>query len=211
MDALRRIVQAVRAVFNAAQSVLSLATAYLLFFGLSGADAPPGTRIVLDHPLAVWCAPIGFYLVNTMLVSAAIAFHDRASVLTSWLSHYGTSWFFLTSLVLFLVAKAVATALVARLFVLTQPKLMAIGWFAWGYERIMPWKEHLTDMVRASYVWRMGRVTKERALRAARPLWLAFKPHALSLAQASIAAARQMAARVRAMLHNARAGRSKSL
>jgi hypothetical protein len=94
----------VRAVFNAAQSVLSLGTAYLLFFGLSGESAPPGSHIVLDHPLAVWAAPLGFYLVNTALVSTAIGLHDRDSILTAWLGHYGTSWFFLTSLVLFILA-----------------------------------------------------------------------------------------------------------
>lgn len=119
--------------------------------------------------------------------------------------------YYVVSLVLFLVAKAVATALVARLFVLTQPKLMSIGWFAWGYERIMPWKEHLTEMVRASAVWRMGRVMKERARRSLAPLWRALKPHALAFARSAIAAARRMVARVRAMLESLRAGRSKNL
>jgi hypothetical protein len=67
---------------------------------------------------------------------------------------------------LFLVAKVVATALIARLFVLTQPALMQIGWFAWGYETVMPWKDALTARVRASWVWRVGRVAKERVKRA---------------------------------------------
>ena len=46
---------------------------------------------------------------------------------------------------LFVAAKVVATALVARLFMLTQPALMQIGWFAWGYDTVMPWKDALTD------------------------------------------------------------------
>ena len=33
---------------------------------------------------------------------------------------------------LFVAAKVVATALIARLFMLTQPALMQIGWFAWA-------------------------------------------------------------------------------
>jgi hypothetical protein len=67
---------------------------------------------------------------------------------------------------LFVAAKVVATALIARLFVLTQPALMQIGWFAWGYDTAMPWKDALTAQVRASWAWRAGRVWKERVRRA---------------------------------------------
>ena len=67
---------------------------------------------------------------------------------------------------LFVAAKVVATALIARLFMLTQPALMQIGWFAWSYDTVMPWKEALTARVRASWAWRVGRVVKERAKRA---------------------------------------------
>jgi len=83
---------------------------------------------------------------------------------------------------LFVVAKVVATALVARLFMLTQPALMQIGWFAYGYDTVMPWKEALTARVRASWAWRTGRVWKERAKRVLaaearrwRPAWLDFQ------------------------------------
>ena len=66
---------------------------------------------------------------------------------------------------LFVAAKVVATALIARLFMLTQPALMQIGWFAWSYDTVMPWKEALTARVRASWAWRVGRVWKERMKR----------------------------------------------
>jgi hypothetical protein len=66
---------------------------------------------------------------------------------------------------LFAAAKVAATALVARLFLLTRPALMRIGWFAWGYERFVPWKNALEAYVRSSYVWRVGRVWKARAKR----------------------------------------------
>src|SRR5262245_39464914 len=52
---------------------------------------------------------------------------------------------------LFIAAKLVATALIARLFHLTQPALMQIGWFAAIYDTVMPWKEALTERVRASW------------------------------------------------------------
>src|SRR5262245_28441438 len=68
---------------------------------------------------------------------------------------------------LFAAAKVGATALVARLFLLTQPALMQIGWFAWLYERFIPWKDALEDYVRSSYVWRVGRVWKARLRRLA--------------------------------------------
>ena len=67
---------------------------------------------------------------------------------------------------LFVAAKVVATALIARLFMLTRPALMQIGWFARSYDTVMPWQEALTARVRASWVWRVGRVWKERARRA---------------------------------------------
>jgi hypothetical protein len=66
---------------------------------------------------------------------------------------------------LFVAAKVVATALIARLFLLTHPALMQIGWFASAHDTIMPWQEALTARVRASWAWRAGRVWKERAKR----------------------------------------------
>ena len=66
---------------------------------------------------------------------------------------------------LFAGAKVVATALVARLFMLTRPALMQIAWFAWAYNRFVPWKEALEAYVRTSTVWRVGRIWKARAKR----------------------------------------------
>ena len=77
---------------------------------------------------------------------------------------------------LFLAAKVVATALVARLFLLTQPALMQIGWFARGYDIVMPWKDALVDMVHNSLVWRVARVWKERVRRAVRRQWWQMRP-----------------------------------
>lgn len=89
--------------------------------------------------------------------------------------------YYLASVALFLVAKAVATALVARLFMLTQPALMQIPWFAWGYGILMPWKDALTERVRSSIVWRTGRALKWRVKRALAPLWLGIKPRLVAL------------------------------
>ena len=72
----------------------------------------------------------------------------------------------LLAALLFAAAKVGATALVARLFMLTQPALMQMRWFAWGYDTLMPWKDALVERVRASTVWRLGREIKQRVRRA---------------------------------------------
>ncbi|WP_394757655.1 hypothetical protein [Rhodoferax sp.] len=61
-----------------------------------------------------------------------------------------------------LSAKLVGTAIVARLFALTQPALMQLAWFARAYTRWANWKERLLMQVRASWPWRLGRVLKHR-------------------------------------------------
>jgi hypothetical protein len=82
---------------------------------------------------------------------------------------------------LFVAAKIVATALIARLFALTQPALMQISWFAWGYDTAMPWKEAVTQRVRASWPWRLGRLWSERGRRLAAAQWRRLAPHARRL------------------------------
>lgn len=61
-----------------------------------------------------------------------------------------------------LTAKLVGTAIVARLFGLTQPALMQLAWFARGYARWVEWKNALLNQVRASWPWRFGRMLKHR-------------------------------------------------
>jgi hypothetical protein len=89
----------------------------------------------------------------------------------------------------FVAAKVVATALIARLFMLTQPVLMQIPWFAWAHDTAMPWKEALTERVRASWPWRAGRLWKERARRLAAGQWRRMRPAVLELQAAAAAAA----------------------
>jgi hypothetical protein len=86
---------------------------------------------------------------------------------------------------LFIAAKVVATALIARLFELTQPALMQIGWFAWAHDTVMPWKEALTEQVRRSWPWRLGRLWKERLRRLLAFEWRRMSPQ-LSLAGAAL-------------------------
>ena len=72
------------------------------------------------------------------------------------------------------LAKLIGTAILARLFTLTQPALMQLAWFAQGYARWTDWKTALLAHVRASWPWRLGRVLKHRFTRR----WQQFKHHA---------------------------------
>ncbi len=106
---------------------------------------------------------------------------------------------------LFAGAKVVATALVARIFMLTQPALMQIGWFAWVYDTIMPWKEALVERVRASWVWRVSRFWKERAKRAAAVQARAWRPAWLQIRVMAIGASRRLRTQLRRLVQEIRA------
>ena len=69
---------------------------------------------------------------------------------------------------LLVLAKLVGTAVVARLFQLTQPSLMQLRWFAWWYPRWIEWKTGLLVEVRASATWRAA-----HALKLSVQAWLA--------------------------------------
>ncbi len=77
---------------------------------------------------------------------------------------------------LFVGAKIASTALIARIFLLTQPALMRIGWFAAIYNLVMPWKEALFARIRASWAWRYGRMVKTRVRLEVKQAWARLKP-----------------------------------
>jgi hypothetical protein len=52
-----------------------------------------------------------------------------------------------------IAAKLVGTALVARIFTLTKPQLMTLGWFATLYTFVMRWRGKLYGWVIASGAW----------------------------------------------------------
>jgi hypothetical protein len=62
--------------------------------------------------------------------------------------------------VVILAAKVIGTAIVARLFMLTQPSLMRLAWFARGFARWMVFKAVILERARASLPWRLGRGLK---------------------------------------------------
>lgn len=80
-------------------------------------------------------------------------------ILALWL--IGLGRVFLGTLVIVL-AKLIGTAVLARLFVLTQPALMRLGWFARGYARWIGWKDALLAWVRATTPFRIARAVRRR-------------------------------------------------
>ncbi len=68
-------------------------------------------------------------------------------------------------------AKLLGTALLARLFQVTQPVLMQWHWFALWYPRWKAWKDTVINQARASALWRMGRSMKNSLRRSMRKLW----------------------------------------
>ena len=62
-----------------------------------------------------------------------------------------------TGLGLVVSAKIAGTALAARLFQLTKPALMQMGWFSRVYPPWKAWKDKMLRQVRVSWPWRLGR------------------------------------------------------
>lgn len=87
----------------------------------------------------------------------------------------------LAAALLFVGAKVVGTAFLARLFMLTQPKLMQIGWFARCYGWLMPWKERAFAAIRASWGWRYGAIIKHRIGRVVAARWALLRPRFLAM------------------------------
>ena len=64
-------------------------------------------------------------------------------------------------LVVLIAAKVAGTAIVARLYALTQPTLMQLAWFARWYPRWKAWKDRVMDQVRRSPGWLAARRMKD--------------------------------------------------
>lgn len=70
-----------------------------------------------------------------------------------------------TGISVIVLAKLIGTALVARIFQLTQPALMQLAWFARVHGRWTVWKAMAVARVRASRGWRIGRWIRRGVLR----------------------------------------------
>lgn len=62
-------------------------------------------------------------------------------------------------------AKLLGTAVLARLYTLTQPALMQLAWFVHWHGRWLVWKAGVLTRIRASSTWRQARAMKALARR----------------------------------------------
>ncbi|MFY9555913.1 MAG: hypothetical protein WAV20_02670 [Blastocatellia bacterium] len=69
------------------------------------------------------------------------------------------------------VAKIAGTALVARLFALTRPNLLRIGWFAWLYEKFIAFKARIYAAIKATRAYEAAHKMHLR-VRGALKVWL---------------------------------------
>ncbi|CAN1721117.1 conserved membrane protein of unknown function [Hyphomicrobium sp. 1Nfss2.1] len=90
--------------------------------------------------------------------------------------YFLTTGHLISAAVVIFLAKIASTALIARIFLLTKPALMQIGWFARVYGIFVPWQEALFARVRASWAWRYGRVVKWRTKHAMHEAWRKLRP-----------------------------------
>ena len=105
--------------------------------------------------------------------AALIAFLIPAAVLLPfklaafWLIAHGNAVY---GLWVFIVAKVIGTAFLARIFSLTKPALLTIGWFSRAYFAIARWKERLYAYVRALPAYQRIR-ERARTLKLAIKAW----------------------------------------
>ena len=105
-----------------------------------------------------------------------------------------------TATLMFVAGKIVSTALVARIFILTQPALMQIPWFKRAYDWFMPWKEYMYCQIKGSWAWRAGRVAVRRAKDWLREAWAAWRPVIRDIAGKAWRTVREAAIRARASI-----------
>ncbi len=102
------------------------------------------------------------------LIPAAVLLPFKIAAL--WLIAHGHGVY---GLWVFVVAKVIGTAILARIFALTKDALMTIGWFARGYRALVGWKERLYAYVRALPVYRRVRALAQAMREQLKAWWRA--------------------------------------
>jgi len=104
--------------------------------------------------LIVFAVP-SLFLVPVKLVALYFISHGQATL----------------GLLTVLVAKVAGTALVARIFALTRPKLLRIKWFAWLYDRFVAFKAHVYGVIKSTAVYKAAHKQHLR-IKALLRVWL---------------------------------------
>lgn len=81
-----------------------------------------------------------------------------------------------SALALIIGAKLVGTAFVARVFLLTRPKLMTIPWFARLYNSVVPWQEAIVARIKSSAAWQAAHRIGTSVRSFGRQVWARVAP-----------------------------------
>lgn len=84
---------------------------------------------------------------------------------------------------LFAGAKIAGTALLARIYQLTEPRLMQLSWFSRLHGIVIPWKDALVARVKATPMWIVAAALKARAKSALKSLLDPLKPAVAAMLQ----------------------------
>lgn len=91
-----------------------------------------------------------------------------AKVLVVWLLGTGR---FKSAVLVYVVAKVVGMTLIVRLFALTRPALMQVGWFRRLHAWFMRWRDRLHAYVRSLRAWQAVKAMLARVRSSVRALW----------------------------------------
>lgn len=73
----------------------------------------------------------------------------------------------------FVIAKVIGTAFLARIFALTKPALLTIGWFSRMYTAVIGWKERLYAYVRALPAYQRIKLWSKQIKQSIKAWWRA--------------------------------------
>jgi hypothetical protein len=109
--------------------------------------------------LPAWAALTLFALPSLLLIPVKIA--------ALWLLAHGHA---ASGVGVLIAAKVVGTALLARIYALTQPTLLGVWWFAWLHARVVAFKARIHGVIHASAVYQAVRAAGQRLRARARAL-----------------------------------------
>ncbi|CAO3423175.1 hypothetical protein [Azospirillum endophyticum] len=98
-------------------------------------------RLPLFSRLGRWVAGLRPYP-SLILVLVPLAVLEPAKPVGAWLFATGRP---MSGVAVIVAAELVKITLVERLFHVAKPKLLTIGWFAWGYVRVTAWLAWLKE------------------------------------------------------------------
>ncbi|CAO3400638.1 hypothetical protein [Azospirillum palustre] len=125
-------------------------------------------RLPLFARLGQWVAGLGPYP-SLVLVLVPLALLEPAKPVGAWLFATGRP---MAGAGVIVGAELVKITLVERLFHIAKPKLLTIGWFAWGYVRVAAWLAWLKETAPVRAARRLLIAVRQFARRVGRRLSL---------------------------------------